>query len=135
MNNLSLTVLPERLAICHLPPNDYLPTTLGRARFWSVTRTTEELSVVLPEESVPPGWQAETGWRGLKVQGPLDLGLTGVLASLAAPLAEASVSIFAISTYDTDYILVKEDDLEKARQVLTASGHTLSEDKTSPTSP
>ena len=135
MNNLSLTVLPERLAICHLPPDDYLPTTLGRARFWSVTRTDEGYSIVLPEESVPTGWKAETGWRGLKVHGPLDLGLTGVLASITTPLAEAKVSIFAISTYDTDYILVKENDLEKTRQVLQASGHTLSEDKTSPTNP
>ncbi|MBA7698577.1 MAG: ACT domain-containing protein [Calditrichaeota bacterium] len=113
------------MAICHLPPNDYLPTTLGRARFWSVTRTDKGYSIVLPEENVPPGWQAETGWRGLKVQGPLDLDLTGVLASITTPLAEAKVSIFAISTYDTDYILVREKDLEKAKQVLMASGHTL----------
>jgi len=125
MNNLSLTILPERLAICQLPPNDYLPTTLGRARFWSVTRTDEGYSIVLPEESVSPGWQAETGWRGLKVQGPLDFDLTGILASLVEPLAGAGVSIFAISTYDTDIILVREKDLEKAKQVLMASGHTL----------
>ena len=135
MKTLSLTLLPERMAICQLPPDDYLPTTLGRARFWSVTRTDEGYSIVLPEESVPAGWKAERGWRCLKVQGPLDFDLTGVLSSIAAPLAEAKVSIFAISTYDTDYILVKEDDLEKARQVLQASGHTLSEDKTSPTNP
>lgn len=125
MNNLSLTILPERLAICRLPPNDYLPATLGRARFWSVTRTDEEYSIVLPEENVSPGWQAETGWRGLKVQEPLDFDLTGILASLVEPLAGAGVSIFAISTYDTDYILVREKDLEKAKQVLMASGHTL----------
>ena len=122
---LSLIVMPERMAICHLPPNDYLPTTLGRAQFLSVTRTDEGYSIVLPEESVPTDWKAERGWRGLKVQGPLDFDLTGVLASLAAPLAEASVSIFAISTYNTDYILVKENDLEKAKQALRASGHTL----------
>ncbi len=125
VKNLSLTILPGRLAICRLPLDAAIPECPPQARFWSVTRTTEELSIVLPEESVSPGWQAETGWRGLKVQGPLDFDLTGVLASLAAPLAEASVSIFAISTYDTDYILVKEDDLEKARQVLQVSGHTL----------
>ena len=71
------------------------------------------------------GWKAEKGWRCLKVLGPLDLGLTGILASLAAPLAEAGVPIFAISTYDTDYILVKEENLEKARQGLQASGASV----------
>ncbi len=125
MKTLTLTILPERLAICQLPADDYLPTTLGRVRFWSVTRTDEGYSIVLPEESVPAGWKTETGWRCLKVQGPLDFSLTGVLASITTPLAEAKVSIFAISTYDTDYILVKENDLEKAKRALQASGHTL----------
>ena len=125
VKNLSLTILPERLAICRLPPDAAIPECPPQARFWSVTRTTEELSIVLPEESVSPGWQAETGWRGLKVQGPLDFDLTGILASLVEPLAGAGVSIFAISTYDTDYILVREKDLEKAKQVLMANGHTF----------
>jgi hypothetical protein len=74
---------------------------------------------------MPEGSRAETGWRCLKVQGPLDFNLTGILSSIAAPLAEVEVSIFAISTYNTDYILVKENDLEKAKQALRASGHTL----------
>lgn len=121
----TLTILPERLAICRLPPEEAIPERPPQARFWSVTRTTEELSIVLPEESLPRGWQAETGWRGLKVQGPLDFDLPGVLASLVEPLAAAGVSIFAISTYDTDYILVREKDLEKAKRVLLASGHTF----------
>ena len=125
VKGLSLTVLPGRLAICRLPPDVAIPECPPQAKFWSVTRTAEELSIILPEESVHPGWQAETGWRGLKVQGPLDFDLTGVLASLAAPLAEASVSILTISTYNTDYILVKENNLEKAKQALRASGHTL----------
>ena len=125
VKNLSLTILPERLAICRLPLDAAIPECPPQARFWSVTRTTEELSIVLPEESVSPGWQAETGWRGLKVQGPLDFDLTGILASLVEPLAGAGVSIFAISTYDTDYILVREKDLEKAKRVLMASGHTF----------
>jgi len=125
VKNLSLTILPERLAICRLPLDAAIPECPPQARFWSVTRTTEELSIVLPEESVSPGWQAETGWRGLKVQGPLDFDLTGILASLVEPLAGAGVSIFAISTYDTDYILVREKDLEKAKRVLLASGHSF----------
>lgn len=125
VKSLSLTVLPERLAVCRLAPDELVPECPAGTRFWSATRTDEELSVVLPEESVPASWQTEKGYRGLKVLGPLALGLTGVLASLAMPLAEAGVSIFAISTYDTDYILVREGDLEKAKRVLLAGGHTV----------
>jgi hypothetical protein len=118
-------VLPERLAVCRLAPDEPVPERLARAQFWSVTRTDEELSIVLPEELVPADWQAETGWRCLKVLGPLDFSLVGVLAFLAGSLAEAGVSIFAISTYDTDYILVKEGDLEQAKRSLAARGYTV----------
>jgi len=122
---LSLAILPERLTICRLPPEEALPERPPHARFWSVTHTEEELSIVLPEEYAPAGSRAETGWRGLKVEGPLDFDTPGILASLALPLAKAGISIFALSTYDTDYILVKEKDLEKAKRVLRANGHTL----------
>ncbi len=125
MKNLSLSVLPQRFAICQLDPEYAIPDWLSQHSFWSVTRTDEELSIVLPEESVPPGWEAEKGWRCLKVLGPLDFSLTGILASLSAPLAEAGISIFAISTYDTDYLLVREWDLDKARSVLSESGHVF----------
>jgi hypothetical protein len=124
-NSLELQVLPERLAICRLPPDAPLPDLPIRAEFWSATRTEEELSVVLSERTVQSGWKVERGWRCLKALGPLDLSLTGVLASLATTLAEAGVPIFAISTYDTDYILVKEENLEKARLALQASGHNV----------
>ena len=127
MTSLILTVLPERLAICRLAADAPVPAWLGRARFWSLTRSEEELSIVLPEEMVEAGWQAERGYRALQVLGPLDLGLTGVLASLAVPLAAAGVSIFALSTYDTDYVLVREGDLEKAEQALVASDHVFVE--------
>ena len=125
MRSLFLFVLPERLAICRLSPDEPLPKSLAHAGFWSATHTDEELSIVLPEENVPPSWKAEKGWRCLKVLGPLDFGLTGILASLAVPLAGAGVSIFAISTYDTDYILVREGELAKAKEVLLASGHIV----------
>lgn len=125
MSGLSLHVLPERLAVCRLAPDAPVPAQPGGAGFWSVTRTSDELSVVLPEETVPSEWEAETGWRCLKVQGPLDFGLTGILASLATPLAEVGVPIFALSTYDTDYVLVKESDLEKAKRALSANGHRV----------
>lgn len=124
-NGLPLCVLPGRLAICRLPSDAPLPEPPSHTDFWSATRTEEELTIVLPEEAVPAGWKAERGWRCFKVLGPLDFGLTGILASLATSLAEAGVPIFAISTYNTDYILVKEENLEKARQALLASGHSV----------
>jgi hypothetical protein len=125
MKGLTLHILPERLAVCRLAPDAPVPEPPANAGFWSVTRTSEELSIVLPEEHVQAGWEAETGWRCLKVQGPLDFGLTGILASLVTPLAEAGISIFALSTYDTDYVLVKEGDLEEAKRALSAHGHRV----------
>ena len=123
--NLKLQILADRLAICRLSSGEPVPQRPGGARFWSVTCTNEETSVVPPEGSVPAQWVAERGWRCLKVAGPLDFGLTGILASMSVPLAEAGVSIFAISTYDTDYVLVKEDDLEEATRALQGYGHSV----------
>lgn len=93
--------------------------------FFSVVGTADELSVVCPVDRVPQGVLAEVGWRCLQVVGPLDLTLIGVLASLARTLAEAGVSIFVISTYDTDYVLVKEADYVQAVQALHRSGYRL----------
>jgi len=123
--NLTLQVLADRLAICRLSPGEPVPQRPEGARFWSVTCTDEETSVVLPEQVVPAHWKAERGWRCLKVLGPLDFDLIGILASLAVPLAEAGVSIFAISTYDTDYVLVRESSLEEAKRALLGCGHSV----------
>jgi uncharacterized protein len=125
MHWLSLSVMPGRLAICRLPPGSVMPEPPAGPGLWSVTRTADELSLVLPEEARRPEWQAETGWRALRVDGTLDLALTGILAALATPLAEAGVSLFAVSTFDTDYLLVRERDLDKAAVALTAAGHTV----------
>lgn len=126
MKRLSLSVLPERLAVCRLGPDDRVPDWVFSKSLWSITRTDEELSLILPEECVPSSWKAEKGWRCLKVHGPLDSSLTGVLASLSAPLAEAGVSVLAICTYDTDYLLVRDGDLDRAREVLVEYGHQVS---------
>ncbi len=90
-----------------------------------MTRGVDELSIVCAEESVPSQALAARGWRGLKVQGPLDFSLTGVLAALAAPLARESISIFALSTYQTDYVLVPGQHLARACQALTEAGHAV----------
>ena len=91
--------------------------------FSSVTRTADELSIVCPQSNVPPETQCDRDWRCLEVEGPLDLSLIGILALLTAPLAHAGISIFAVSTYDTDYVLVKEERLDEAVLVLSQEGH------------
>ena len=120
-----LTILPETLAVCRLGADDALPPWLPARGFVSVTRTADELSVVCVEDAVPEGVRAERGWRCLAVAGPLDFGLTGVLASIAAPLADAQISIFAISTFDTDYVLVKAEKLDEAAEALRRAGHVV----------
>jgi hypothetical protein len=114
--------LNDRFAICRMPPGDATPHWASNAcGFLSITRTAGELSIVCAESAVPPGVQREIGWRIFRVEGPLDFALTGILASIAVPLAEAGVSIFAISTYNTDYVMVKEKDVETAVRALESS--------------
>jgi uncharacterized protein len=125
MKTLPMIIMPERLAICRFGPADDLPATVFKASFWSATRTEQELSLVIPEDFVPPGCRCEHGWRALQVAGPLDFSLTGVLSTIAAPLALAGISLFALSTYDTDYVLVRETDLDQAISVLTHAGHRV----------
>lgn len=122
---LTLTVLEERLSICRLEAGAQMPAWATRAPFFSVTRTGDELSVVCPDEDVPEGVSRERGWRALKLEGPLDLSMVGILSSVAAPLAEAGASIFAVSTFDTDYVLVREGKLDLAVDTLRENGHRV----------
>lgn len=125
MKVLTLFLMPQRFAICRLGPADELPMTLFRAPFWSATHTAEELSLVVPEDLAPAGSRCEFGWRGFQVAGPLEFSQTGVLSTLAAPLAQAEISLFTLSTYDTDYLLVREADLDRAIAVLSRAGHRI----------
>jgi len=125
MKTLALSVLPYHLAVCRLDRANTVTAWVLELPFWSVTRTADELSLVLPEENVPEDWKNEKGWRALMVRGPLDFSLVGILAALAAALAAAGIPIFALSTFDTDYLLVKEPDLFRAVEVLTASGYEI----------
>ena len=122
---LTLSVLEDSYAICKLSPGERTPGWAERGQFWSVTRTRDELSIVCAAADIPEAVGSDKGWRCLKVHGPLDFSLTGVLASLARPLAEAGVSVFVISTYETDYLLVKEERLVRALAVLAESGHEV----------
>ena len=123
--SLNLTVLDQTLAVCRLSPSAPLPPPPPNCELWVATLTHEELSLVLPQADADPTWQAETDWRALKVIGPLDFSLTGILANLSTTLAEAGLSIFAISTFDTDYILVRQTGLNEAVNALRQAGHAV----------
>jgi len=121
--NLTLSLLSDTFAICRLEPDADIPSWALAGDFYSITRTVEELSLVCLQEVVPEGTRAEKGYRCLKVGGPLDFSLTGILSSLTIPLAQAGISVLAISTFDTDYLLVKEAQVDRAVQKLSQAGH------------
>jgi hypothetical protein len=117
-HKLTLQISETRMAICRLPPEATLPGWIEENGFVSLTRTPDELSIVCIEEWVPSDVEAEHNWRMLKVKGPLDFSLTGILASLISPLSDAGIAIFALSTYDTDYLFLKEENLNRAISIL-----------------
>lgn len=121
---MEMRVLAERLSVCRLPHDAPWPQPVDSG-FFSVTRTDQEISVVCREDAVPPAARTEADWRAIEVAGPLDFALIGVLAELTAPLAEVDVSVFVISTYDTDYLLVHAGALERAVDALRAQGHVV----------
>ncbi len=123
--NLQLTLLPATYAISRLAPDAPIPAWVTTAPVFSITRTADELSIVAPESVTPGDIRSERGWRALKLEGPFDFALTGVLASVLQPLADARISIFAISTFDTDYVLVRAGALDAARSALRAAGHRI----------
>jgi len=122
---LTLSIQPGTYAICRLEKDALVPSWAMQGAFWSVIRTSDELSIVCAEAAVPSDSKREGGWRILKCEGPLDFALTGIMASIAEPLADASVSIFPLATYDTDYVLVKETQLQTCRQALASYGHVV----------
>jgi hypothetical protein len=123
--SLTLLGVPGRFAVCKLPPESAIPAWATAGDVFSVTRTPDELSVVCRQEVVPGGTQAEMGWRCLRVAGAMPFTLVGVLASLTVPVATAGVGVFAVSTFDTDYLFVKEADFPAAVAALRGAGHTV----------
>lgn len=117
--------LPTLFAICRLAPNAPIPASIASAPFISITRTADELSIVCPAELAPPDAKCESPWTCFKLEGPFPFTLTGVLASFLNPLAERGIPIFAISTFDTDHVLVKEELAAAALTTLHDAGHDL----------
>jgi hypothetical protein len=128
--HFELTLLPERFAISRLAANAAIPDWATQGPFFSVSRTGDELSIVCELSRVPVGVQSQPGWRVFKVHGPFGLTEIGVLSALAAPLAEAKISLFAVSTFDTDYLLVASETLSGAIAALERAGHTIHRSKT-----
>ena len=121
-------VLIERLAVCRLASGARVPAWALEGEVFCVVRTRDELSIVCTEDvctadRMPDGGVAERGWVALKLEGPFPFSMTGVLASFLRPLAEARIPIFAISTFHTDYILIKRENLQQAVAALGAAGH------------
>ena len=125
---LTLRILPNRLAVCRLDGDAPLPDWIDQSDFYSITRTEAELTIVCDEALVVLGTKSETGWRCLEVEGPLDFSDIGIIFSLTQPLTESGVSVFLISTFDTDYLMVKEKDFAKTINVLNAAGHRITTD-------
>ena len=122
---MQLRTLPDTYAIVRLHPGAELPDWVDKGPFRSVTRTDNEVSVVCRDRDVPEGESAEPGWRVLEVLGPLDFSLTGVVASLVDPIAKAEIPIFVVSTFETDYVLVRGNDLDDAIEALELAGHEV----------
>ena len=124
---MDLQLLPALVSVCRLSPHARPQPPPKTAGLWSATFTEDECSVVCDAGAEPPEASVETGWRVLRVVGTLDFTLVGVLSDLSGALADAGVSIFALSTYNTDYLLVKDEDLSRAIIALAARGHTISD--------
>ena len=121
---LRLTTLEGRFAVSRLPADAAVPRWAA-GEVVAVTRTPDELSVICAEPAVPEATPVERGWRCLQVQGPLSSEMTGILAALSGPLADAHIPLLALSTYDTDYLLVREEHLEAAYAALERAGHQV----------
>lgn len=122
---LTIKVLPGDYTVCQLLPGTQVPDIPDKSDLYALIQTSEEVTVICPQEAAPPNARIESGWRVLKVLGPLDFSLVGILAHLTSRLADAEISIFALSTYDTDYLMVKVENLPKAQVALKRAGHKI----------
>ena len=124
-HQLTIVIYQKMYAVCRLEPEAAVPAWAEGPEFVSITRTAAELSIVCQQHKLPGNVRAEKNRRLMRIEGKLGFELTGVLASVTAPLSKAELSIFAMSTYDTDYLLIADEDLHKAAAMLEAAGHTI----------
>jgi hypothetical protein len=122
---MNLTLLAETFTIHRLAPSAEVSSSALDSPFFAIARTDEELSLVLPASVELESDRSDPGWACFKVEGPLEFGLVGVLAGISSALAEVGVPIFAVSTFDTDYILVKREQVQAARGALVSAGYQV----------
>lgn len=115
---LTMRLLKGKYGVCRLDKNELIPKLAQNSEFFSITRTSDELSIVCSQNDIPSHIKCEKEWKVLKIEGELDFSLIGILASISTILAQSGISIFAISTYNTDYILIKNKDINNAIQSL-----------------
>ncbi len=125
MNRLKISLLQLTVGVCRLAPTENIPSWARQGQLFSITNTGEELSILCEERFIPEGIICERDWRVLKIEGPLDFSLIGILSKISSHLTEAGISIFALSTYDTDYILVKNKDIDKAVETLRSKDYEI----------
>jgi len=125
MTTLTLKLLDEKFSIHSLPANSDIPASVFTAEIFFIAKTYEEVSIVLPESVNIESDEVEPDWQALEVVGPLDFVLTGILSSISSVLAKEKISIFAISTFDTDYILVKSNKVAEAVEALRANNYDI----------
>jgi hypothetical protein len=124
-HQLLLTLFPQLYAIARFSPHERIAMDYARSSFFSLTKTSDELSVVCEQSDLPPGVRAERDRRLLRIDSVMTFELTGILCSLAVPLADADISIFAVSSFDTDYLLIANRDIEPAIVLLENAGHRV----------
>ncbi len=123
---LTLSILPEKFGICHFAAKSPIPDWATKGEFFSITRTDQELSILYPQDKIPAGVLFEKDWRAFRLEGIVEgIYVVGIIASLSKPLAENGISIFNISTYQTNYILVEEKNFEIAKKILSAVCNVL----------
>jgi hypothetical protein len=122
---LKLSLLDDIFGICFFESKSPIPEWAATTSLCSITRTEKELTIVCPENIIPVEIEHERDWQCFRIDGSFDLNQIGVISCLAAPLAKAGISIFVVSSYDTDYILVKKEKVELAISVLSGDGHSI----------
>ena len=122
---MNLKIIPGDYSVCKLPSNSTIPMWALESPFFTVSKTDDELSIACESRYIKDQPEAENNFSLIKVIGPLDFNLTGILTSLCTPLSEAKISVFVVSTFDTDYLLIKQEKIEQAQNVLIESGFSF----------
>lgn len=125
LKELVLSTLDGFFAICKLNPQTKIPNWALKGEFYSITRTSEELSILCPQKIIPDEITSVGRWRGLKIEGPFKFTEIGILNSITAPMASVNISLLSISTFDTDYVFIQDDQFEDALLILAANGHEV----------